>query len=83
MNNVQRRFLFLAFITPPGNLDSGFHVGHKWPEAELSVMLEHKPDTKEMELTELCFQYIVAVEAKIILYPVMHYGLVTVIMNLQ
>lgn len=83
MNNVQRIFLFLAFITPPGNLDSGFHVGHKWPEAELSVMLEHKPDTKEMELAELCFQYIVTIQTKVILNFVMYYCHEMAIINMQ
>lgn len=76
-------FLRLAFITAPGNLYGGFHIGHERLKAKQIIPLENKPDTEEKELAEFCFQYIVAVEAKVILHLVMHYCPVTVIIDVQ
>ncbi|MGY4565950.1 hypothetical protein ACVWZ0_003356 [Erwinia sp. TECH1] len=65
------------------NFYDGFHVGHKGLEAKLIVSLEHEPDTEKMELAEFFLQYIVTVEAKVILNFVMHHYAKVIVINMQ
>ena len=47
------------------------------------VSLKYEPDTEELELVKFCFQYIVSVETKMILYFVAHHCPETTIINIQ
>jgi len=76
-------FLRLAFITAPGNFYGGFHISHERLKAKLIIPLENKPDAEEMKLADFFFQYIVAVETKVILHLVMYHCPVSVIFNMQ
>ena len=65
-------FLFFTVIAYTANIDKGAHVRHKRFKTELNIALQDKPDTKQTELAEGEVCHVVAVQAKVILYPVIY-----------